>query len=277
MIPTRARFAEVVRSEPVDLGLACLLVGGEVESDLDVDESLAVLDALAAAARPLIAPGSPPAVVAEGLRVALGEHAGFAGFAEDFEDVRSSLLHEVLRRGRGLPLLLSIVWMEVAARLDVPAYAIALPGHVVVGLGEAEDEHVVVDPFAGGRVLSPDALAERVQLMTGRPLTHDDLAPVPAADLLIRLLTNIRLLTARQPRGLIVAATRLWAVELSLLLPRHPADLRRERGELMVRLGDFLGGARELETYAQVADDVDDDVAAGAARSEARLARAQLN
>jgi regulator of sirC expression with transglutaminase-like and TPR domain len=183
----------------------------------------------------------------------------------------------VLRRGRGLPLLLSIVWMEVAARLDVPSYAIALPGHVVVGLGDAEDEHVVVDPFAGGRVLSPDALEERVQLMTGRPMTHDDLAPVSAADLLIRLLTNIRVLTARQPRGLTVAATRLWAVELSLLLPRHPADLRRERGELLVRLGDFLGGARELETYAQVADSVDDDVAAGAARSEARLARAQLN
>jgi len=277
MTPTRARFAEVVRSEPVDLGLACLLVGGEVEPDLDVDESLAVLDALAAAARPLIPPGSPPAVVAEGLRVALGEHAGFAGFAEDFEDVRSSLLHEVLRRGRGLPLLLSIVWMEVAARLDVPAYAVALPGHIVVVLGDAEDEHVVVDPFAGGRVLSPDALQERVQLMTGRPLTHDDLAPVPAADLLIRLLTNIRVLTARQPRGLTVAATRLWAVDLSLLLPRHPADLRRERGELLVRLGDFAGGARELETYAQVADSVDDDVAAGVARSEARLARAQLN
>lgn len=277
MTPTRARFAEVVRSEPVDLGLACLLVGGEVEPDLDVDESLAVLDALAAAARPLVPPGSPPAVAAEGLRVALGEHAGFAGFAEDFEDVRSSLLHEVLRRGRGLPLLLSIVWMEVAARLDVPSYAIALPGHVVVGLGDAEDEHVVVDPFAGGRVLSPDALEERVQLMTGRPLIDDDLAPVSAADLLIRLLTNIRVLTARQPRGLTVAATRLWAVELSLLLPRHPADLRRERGELLVRLGDFLGGARELETYAQVADSVDDDAAAGAARSEARLARAQLN
>jgi len=277
MTPTRARFAEVVRSEPVDLGLACLLVGGEVEPDLDVDESLAVLDAFAAAARPLIPPGSPPAVVAEGLRVALGEHAGFAGFAEDFEDVRSSLLHEVLRRGRGLPLLLSIVWMEVAARLDVPAYAVALPGHIVVVLGDAEDEHVVVDPFAGGRVLSPDALQERVQLMTGRPLTHDDLAPVPAADLLIRLLTNIRVLTARQPRGLTVAATRLWAVDLSLLLPRHPADLRRERGELLVRLGDFAGGARELETYAQVADSVDDDVAAGVARSEARLARAQLN
>jgi hypothetical protein len=69
---------------------------------------------------------------------------------------------------------------------------------------------------------------------------------------------------------------RLWAVELSLLLPRHPVALRRERGELLVRLGDHLGGAEELETYALVVDGSDEQ-AADAARREARQARAQLN
>ena len=276
MTPNRRRFAEVVRSDPVDLGLACLLVGGEVEPDLDVDESLAVLDALAASARPLVPNGSPMSVVAEGLRVALGERAGFAGFAEDFHDVRGSLLHEVLRRGRGLPLTLSVVWMEVAARLGVRAYAVALPGQVVVGLGDAEDQFVIVDPYAGGRVLSPAALEERFRQGAGRDLQHEDLAPMAPADLLIRLLTNIRALTTRQAPGLDVAATRLWAVELSLLLPRHPLALRRERGELLVRLGDHVGGAEELETYALAVDDAD-PMASTSARREARQARAQLN
>jgi regulator of sirC expression with transglutaminase-like and TPR domain len=264
MSPTRARFAEVVRSEPLDLGLACLLVGGEVDRELDVDASLAVLDALAATARPLV-PRVGVAAMAEGLRVALGEQGGFAGFAQDYEDVRSSLLHEVLRRRRGLPLLLSVVWLEVAARLDVPSYAVALPGHVVVGIGDAEDEHLLVDPFAGGRVVPRDALEDEV-----------DLSPVDPADLLLRLLTNIRALTTRQPPSLEVAATRLWATELSLLLPRHPLGLRRERGELLVRLGRHLDGAEELETFALVTEEVDEQ-AAGAARRQARLARAQLN
>jgi len=274
--PTRRRFAEVVRSEPVDLGLACLLMGGEVEPDLDVDESLAVLDALANSARRLIPPGSSPVVVAEGLRVALGEHAGFAGYAEDYEQVRSSLLHEVLRRGRGLPLLLSVVWLEVAARLDVAAYAIGLPGHVVVGLGDVEDVHVIVDPFAGGRILDLQTLTLRVETATGAPLRPEHLAAMPAADVLIRLLNNIRALTVRQAPGLDVATTRLWAVELSLLLPRHPVELRRERGELLVRLGQHLRGAEELETYALVVEDAD-QAAAAIARREAGLARAQLN
>lgn len=265
MSGTRARFAEVVRSEPLDLGLACLLVGGEVERSFDVDRSLATLDALAATARPHV-PAFGVAGAAEGLRVALGEQAGFAGFAEDYEDLRSSLLHEVLRRGRGLPLLLSVVWLEVAARLDVPAYAAALPGHVVVGIGDPEDEHVLVDPFAGGRLLSPADVAERGGLV----------GVLDPAELLLRLLTNVRALTSRQPPSLEVARTRLWAVELSLLLPRHPLELRRERGELLVRLGRHVDGAEELEVFAVAVDDVD-EAAAATARREARLARAQLN
>jgi len=273
---TRARFAEVARSEPLDLGLACLLIGGEVEPSYDVDRPLAVLDALTATARPHVQRGGGVRAAAEGLRVALGEQAGFAGFAEDYEDLRSSLLHEVLRRGRGLPLLLSVVWLEVAARLDVPAYAVGLPGHVVVGIGDPEDEHVLVDPFAGGRVLTLGDVEHRVQATTGRALLAADLAPLPAADVLLRLLTNVRVLTTRQAPSLEVARTRLWAVELSLLLPKHPLDLRRERGELLVRLGRHLAGAEELELYAMAVEDID-EVASEQVRREARLARAQLN
>ena len=270
MTPTRTRFAEVVRSEPVDLGLACLLVGGEVEPDLDVDVSLAALDALAASVRRTVPRGASPAATALGMQAVL---VGFAGSADDYEDLRSSLLHEVLRRRRGLPLLLSIVWLEVAARLDIPAYALALPGHVVVGIGDPDDEHVLVDPFAGGRPLNPQVVGSTLAAAGWGPQDARVLTP---ADLLLRLLTNIRSLTSRRSPALQVSMTRLWAVELSLLLPRHPVELRRERGELLVRLGNHLGGAHELEAYALVVDDADDDAAA-AARREARLARAQLN
>ena len=64
--------------------------------------------------------------------------------------------------------------------------------------------------------------------------------------------------------------------ELSLLVPTHPLELRRERGELLVRLGAHLDGAVELETYAALVDDVD-ETTAEACRREARQARARLN
>jgi regulator of sirC expression with transglutaminase-like and TPR domain len=242
---SRARFADIVRAEPVDIGLAALLIGVEVEPTLDVDECLAVLDTLAASV-------SDPD--ADGLRQAL---SGFGGTEQDFDDLRSSLLPEVLRRRRGLPLLLSIVWVEVAARLGVPASYARVPGRIVVVIGEPEDEHTLVDP------------------MTGRFLTGTA-EPVAAHELILRLLTNIRALTARQPRSLDAARTRLWAVELSLLVPTHPLELRRERGELMVRLGSHLDGAAELESYAGLVEDVDES-AAEDCRREARQARARLN
>ena len=268
MRPHRARFAEVVRGEPVDVGLACILVGAEVDPDLDVDDSLEALDVIATQLRIRLHGQTQPDDVAESMRRVLHTGHGFGGSEADFDDVRSSLLSEVLVRKRGLPILLSVVWTEVAARLGMPAHVLGLPGRVLVLVGEPEDRHVVVDPWEGGRSLDRAEVLSRAQ---GMPIT-----PMPANDLLLRLLTNVRALAARRPPGLEAAAVRLWATELSLLLPRHPVGLRRERGELLVRLGDHLGGAEELETYALVVDATDGQ-AAEAARREARLARAQLN
>jgi len=269
--PTRRRFAEVVRSTPVDLGLACLLVGGEVDRDLDVDACLATLDALAASARSHLRPGCGPAEAAAGLAAGL---SAYAGSEADYGDLRSSLLHEVVRRRRGLPLTLSVVWVEVARRLGVVAAPVALPGHVVVAVGASSPTYV--DPFAGGRVLTVEAIAARVRAGTRTLLRPEDLEPADPVDLLLRLLTNVRALTARQDRALEAVRTRLWAVELSLLLPRHPVALRRERGELLVRLGEHLRGADELEAYATVVQGTD-DTAAEQSRRGARQARARLN
>jgi regulator of sirC expression with transglutaminase-like and TPR domain len=251
---TRARFAEVVRSEPVDAVVACLLVGGEVEPDLDVDKSLEGLDDLAASVRLV---SRAPADAARALQVALAHEAGYGGQERDYDDLRSSLLHEVLRRGRGLPIMLSLVWREVARRVGLQADCLGLPGHVMLCVGDPDGEHLVVDPFRGGAVHDVPA----VPVLDG-------------ADLVLRVLTNIRALTARQGRSLETARTRLWATELSLLLPRHPLELRRERGELLVRLGEHVAGAQELEAFASV---VPDDEVAEQSRRSARLARSRLN
>lgn len=207
---------------------------------------------------------------AEALRESLGERAGFAGHESDYDDVRASLLPEVISRRRGLPILLSIVWIEVARRIGVPAYAVGLPGHVIVAVG-APRENVLVDPYAGGEIMTVHDAAARVRA-AGAAFTRAQLAPMTPDDLLTRVLSNIRVLAARTD----VPRTRLWAVELSLLLPRHPAVLRRERGELRVRLGDFLGGAADLTNFADAVTTVE-PAAAAAARHAAAAARARLN
>lgn len=87
----------------------------------------------------------------------------------DYQRLESSLLQQVLNRRRGLPILLSVVWMEVARRAGGPVHGVALPGHFVVGFGDPA-EHVLADPFAGGVVLTGEDAELMVAGSTGVPL-----------------------------------------------------------------------------------------------------------
>jgi len=268
-LSTRAQFAELVRRPDVPLDLACLLIGGEVDPAVDVSAGLAALDALAVSGKYDLDGASSPVEIGAGLAVALGERAGFRGGEADYQDLRSSLLHAVLARRRGLPILLSVVWLEVARRAGVPAYGVGLPGHFVVGVGDPAGAYALVDPFRGGAPM-PDAEVER---LIGRPPAPADLRPWQPSEILLRILANIRAWARDRPDRL---RTRLWAVELSLLLPRPPVGLRRERGELLGRAGRFLTGADELQAYADAVEAAH-PVAAADARREARMLRSRLN
>ncbi|MFG3104707.1 transglutaminase-like domain-containing protein [Streptomyces sp. NPDC048182] len=272
MSEVRRRFAEEARSERPDLSTLCLLIGAQADGALDeagMDAAQVELDRLAGELP--FRPGTPDAW-AGALRELLGGRYGFGGTAADYRRLESSLLHEVLRRRRGLPILLSVVWLEVARRAGAPVHGVALPGHFVVGFGAVE-EAVLVDPFDGGRVLSGDDARALVTATTGADLRASMLQPATPLQVVSRILNNIRSWAAARPERSVVA---LWALELSLLLPAHPARLRYERAQLLVQRGDFLGGAVELDAYAEVVGAVDDTLAEGV-RGEARAARAMLN
>jgi regulator of sirC expression with transglutaminase-like and TPR domain len=151
-------------------------------------------------------------------------------------------------------------------------YGVALPGHFVVGFGPPE-EQVLVDPFDGGRVLTGHDAELLVTGATGAPLEPSMLVPAETLDVVRRILNNIRAWAAARPERSDVA---LWAVELALLLPSHPARLRYERGQLLAQRGQFVEGAEEMEEYAGLVEVVDATLA-DRVRQEARAARALLN
>ncbi|MEW2447668.1 transglutaminase-like domain-containing protein [Streptomyces parvulus] len=272
----RRRFAEEARSERPDLATLCLLLGAEADGALDeagLDAAQVELDRLAGELP--FRPGSPRAW-AVALRELLGGRYGFHGVAADYQRLESSLLHEVLVRRRGLPILLSVVWLEVARRAGAPVYGVALPGHFVVGLGAEfgpAEERVLVDPFDGGRVLAGDDAETLVAGATGAGLRPSMLEPAAPLEVVARVLNNIRAWAAGRPEE---SAVGLWAIDLALLLPAHAARLRYERALLLVRRGEFAAGAGELEAYAEVVGAVDGEVAEEV-RGEARAARAMLN
>ncbi|MER5559466.1 transglutaminase-like domain-containing protein [Streptomyces sp. NPDC002506] len=268
----RREFAEEARSERPDVGRLCLLLAAVADPELGqrgIDAAQIELDRLAGLLPHGLADARSWAAATAEL---LGSACHFRGTAADYERLDSSLLPEVLRRRRGLPILLSVVWIEVARRAGAPVYGVALPGHFVVGFGPREDR-VLVDPFDGGRLLTGSDTELLVAGATGAGLDESMLSPAAPLETVLRILNNIRAWAAARPEH---SAVALWAVDLSLLLPSHPAALRLERAELLVRRGEFAAGAVELEAYAAVLDPVD-PAAASAIRRRAFAARAMLN
>jgi regulator of sirC expression with transglutaminase-like and TPR domain len=268
---SRARFAATVRDAEPDVALACLMIAAEVHPDIAVEAVTARLEVLGAAVAAEVRPDASAYTHAVALRAVLGDREGFRGYGDDYADLRASLLPDVVSRRRGLPILLSVVYTEVARHAGIAAHGIGVPGHFVVGIGETLNP-TLLDPFVGGRLTTLKELSARVTDAGGAALSVRDLAPWHPSLVIARILNNIRGHAARTGD----VRTRLWAADLALLLPSHPAALRRERGELRARLGDYLGSAADLEQYAEAVELLDED-AAKRAVADAKLVRSRLN
>jgi regulator of sirC expression with transglutaminase-like and TPR domain len=270
--PGSERLVRLVRRADADLAEAALLVARGCDPGLDVEVELLRVDALADQLRQRGIAGRPIGAAATLLADHLGGELGFHGEVERFHDPDSSLFHRVVETRQGLPITLSALYVAIARRLQLPAFAIALPGHVVVGLAD-EDLPVVLDPFHGGARLDEPDLVERVRTTTGGRLAYRRamLRPSPAVHLTRRMLHNLtRDLSAA---GRVDEA--VWTVRTKLALPNRLPEDHRDLGELEVLRGRFDVAAQAFEHFLELTHG--DGPEREAARRAAIDARARLN
>ena len=252
----RRRFAEAARAERPDLAQLCLLVGAEADGALDeagMDAAQIELDRLAGQLP--FRPGGPRGLGRRRWPSCSATGCGFRGTPADYQRLESSLLHEVLRRRRGLPILLSVVWIEVARRAGAPVYGVALPGHFVVGFGDPRGHAVLADPFDGGRLLTGGATPELlVAGATGAPLDAAMLEPADPLDVVLRILNNIRAWAAARPEQ---RPSRCGRSSCRCCCPRTRPGCATSGPSCSSAAGDFLAGAAEMEEYAEVVGAVD--------------------
>ncbi|MDQ4048878.1 MAG: transglutaminase-like domain-containing protein [Actinomycetota bacterium] len=170
---------------------------------VDSEGALAELDRLGAELEELAGTASPQEQ-AEACRLFLGERCGFMGERDRYDHPDNSMLDLVLERRRGLPILLSIVYVETARRAGFTLGGVGLPGHYVVGHFGA-DPPLLLDPFSGG--VSVSGVAPEVAAIYVRPWTAHETG--------LRILNNLT--AAYSARADFVRAIR--AAELRLLLP----------------------------------------------------------
>jgi regulator of sirC expression with transglutaminase-like and TPR domain len=250
----RRRFAALIARDEVPLAEAALALAEEEYPRLDTARYLAQLDALAAAA--LSRAGARDAAsMLRALRATLFGEDGFRGNDEAYYDPRNSFLNEVLERRLGIPISLSIVYIEVAARAGFPVRGVSFPGHFLVKHVSPGGREVFVDPYRGGELLSAEDCAARHRARThGRELDPRALEAAPAPQILARMLHNLkRIYVDRRddPRA-------LWVVDRLLLLrPGDPIE-RRDRGLVEARLGGATAAAADLEAYLEAVPGADD-------------------
>ena len=179
----------------------------------------------------------------------LFEDLGFHGNTNDYYDPRNSCLNEVLTARTGIPITLSLVYMEIARRLDRPVQGIGLPGHFIVRYDDGLYS-VFLDPFHGGRRLERDecfALAREASHVEIEPSPRW-LAPVGKRDILLRMLRNLG--SAYTARGLTAKAIDV----LSLLIRVNPdsAEEYRQRGILEVHAGRLAAAKQDLARYLEL-------------------------
>lgn len=149
---------------------------------------------------------------------------GFEGDRETYDDPLNALLPSVIVRRKGLPIALSILWIDLAHRLGFDAVGVNLPGHFIAAI-RTDFGLLCFDPFHKGRPVGEESGAELVKSATaGRIDFHRDmLVPASNRQILIRLVRNLhlRFMAAESWEEAIWTATHLV-----LLDPANPRPLK---------------------------------------------------
>ena len=253
------RFVRLVgrRDASLNLAEAALLIAQDAYPDLDIDAYLQGLDELAEPLRAGWREYAPlPELVAR-LNGHLFGEIGFRGNREDYYDPRNSYLNEVLDRRLGIPITLSVVYIEVARRLGLRVVGIGLPGHFLVA-AERDGASLLLDPFNGGEVVTTEDCERLVQESYGGsvPFSEEQLAPVRKRQILTRMLNNLK----RAYLGMDDAAAA-WPVvgKMVCLNPESAVD-RRDRGLVAYRLNNFAQARQDLRYYLDHRPDAPDRV-----------------
>jgi regulator of sirC expression with transglutaminase-like and TPR domain len=181
----------------------------------------------------------------------LHDELGFVGDAEDYDAPANADFIRVLDRRRGLPIALSILYVAMARRAGWSAYVLNLPGHVLVQIGEKRP--VVIDPFAGGGLVSERTVAEICRTCLGENGDASALSVVRMnnRDVLARLLNNqaIRAANNKDLHRALALYQRITQIAPAAL------DGWENLARLQLAFNDVAGAKASLFAMSEVAPD----------------------
>jgi regulator of sirC expression with transglutaminase-like and TPR domain len=243
--------------EDIDVVLGAAWIAKDVYPTLDV---LALVERVRALGAPLASQAArapEPSDLADRIEAvsARFRELGFRGNGEDYYDPRNSLLPDVLDRGLGIPITLSLIWCAIAKAAGLVARGVSFPGHFVVRV-EGAGGFTLLDAFDGGRVLDRPAQLALVRrtLGAGADVHPSLLAPASARTILVRMLTNLKSVYARRGDH----GRAFVAIDRILELEPRSARALRERAGVSLRLGAKEVARADLARILELEPDAPD-------------------
>ena len=247
-----------IEDEKIDLIRAALIIARSEYPALDIERYAVRMEGLARRVAAL-APDPDPPRTRNALNRVLFEETNLRGNRDDYYDPRNSFLNDVLDRGLGIPITLSIVYMEVARRVGFHLSGIGLPGHFLLKHYSAEGQETLIDCFNHGDVLSRQDCQSRLdEIYSGDiRLRPEFLHPISRRQILNRMLNNLKTvyLSTRNFRKALPIADLILVI-----YPQSPEDVKQRA---LLRYSMKLHGlaAEDLEDYLKLspnASDADD-------------------
>jgi regulator of sirC expression with transglutaminase-like and TPR domain len=243
--------------EAIDLAEAALLIATHAYPDLDVAQQLARIEALAKTLESRIQPDSGRSQRILALNQYLFAELGFTANEKDYYDPRNSCLNEVLDRRVGIPITLSLLYMEIGARIGLPLEGVSFPGHFLVKCALPEGT-VVLDPYAGGVSLGAADLQKRLRDVRGDEISSVIVASMLGAagkkEIVLRLLRNLKAIYLRSQQFDRALPIMHWIIATA---PDHPQELR-DRGMIYQELECSRAALADFERYLELSPGCDD-------------------
>lgn len=247
----RRRFVEIA-SRPearVDLVEGSLVIALEEDPSIDLAHHLDEVHTWTEAVRERLEGSRDVERIIEMINRVLFEEEGFHGENDDYYDPRSALLSEALQRHAGLPITLSVLYLEISRRMGIDAAGVSLPGRFLVKLTGTFGV-LIVDPFDGGRVLSTIELQRILDAMYGGgvQLREHHLRSFSPRAVLSRELTQLKAAYLAQ-RDLARAAA---SIDRLLILDDRDAWEVRDRASLSMQMHAYGQAIELFERYLEL-------------------------
>lgn len=225
---TLSELREVLKADSDDrLARATLLIAKLDSPELDVDAYLEQIASMVSEIQEGLEKDSDSATRRKALDQYLFTDNGFHGGRAEYYHVANSHLNRVIDDREGLPITLSILYMEMGRRLDLTIQGIGLPGHFVTQFVDGDFKQLI-DPFDGGKELSMSDARTMVAQYAGRRFRDEDLRAQSHEEILTRVLSN---LIGIATRGEDVEAMLRYIDPIVLINPEM-ADYRMMRAQL---------------------------------------------